>query len=207
MLNQITDITSSTMMLVWGLFTGVLEMLGFWKKSGKVLFLGLDNAGKTTLLHLLKEDRLVQHNPTLQVTSEEVSIGKMSFTALDLGGHQAARRLWKDYSNGVNAIVFFVDVCDLMRFEESRHELWSLLLEQQLADCPILILGNKIDRSDPVNSEEFILRYFQLHHLTTGKGDISRSELENRRPLEFFMCSVLRRQGYIEGFRWLSQYM
>jgi len=194
------------MMFVFGWFTGVLEMLGFWKKSGKILFLGLDNAGKTTLLHLLKENRLAQHNPTLQVTIEEVSIGKMSFTALDLGGHQAARRLWKDYSNGVNAIVFFVDVCDLIRFEESRRELWSLLKEEKLADCPILVLGNKIDRSDPAISEEFILKYFQLHHLTTGKGGIPQSEMKNR-PLELFMCSVLRRQGYIKGFQWLSQYM
>ena len=46
-----------------------------------------------------------------------------------------------------------------MRFEESRRELWSLLKGEKLADCPILVLGNKIDRSDPANSEEFILRY------------------------------------------------
>jgi len=194
------------MIFVWGLFTGVLEMLGLWKKSGKLLFLGLDNAGKTTLLYLLKDDRLNQPQPTLQVNSAEVSIGGMRFMTLDLGGHHQARKLWKEYALDVDGIVFFIDVCDRERFEESRYELWSLLKEEHLAECPILILGNKIDRCDSAVSEECIRRYFYLDHQTTGKGEIPRSELDNR-PMELFMCSVLRRQGYIEGFRWLSQYI
>ena len=72
-------------------------------------------------------------------------------------------------------------------------------------NCPVLILGNKIDKVGAMGEQE-IRQIFNLNGLTTGKGTVPRSELSGR-PMELFMCSVLKREGYGEAFRWLSQYL
>ena len=79
----------------------------------------------------------------------------------------------------------------------------SLPRAWQLNDVPFLMLGNKIDLGRAASEDELRVN-LGLHHLTTGKGKTAPPGI---RPMELFMCSVVKRSGYGEGFRWLSNYI
>eukprot|EP01125_Pyxidicula_operculata_P005928 TRINITY_DN2072_c0_g1_i1.p1 TRINITY_DN2072_c0_g1~~TRINITY_DN2072_c0_g1_i1.p1 ORF type:complete len:192 (-),score=49.94 TRINITY_DN2072_c0_g1_i1:47-622(-) len=191
-------------MFLFDWFWSILSALGLYNKSGKVVFLGLDNAGKTTLLHMLRDDRLVQHMPTQKPTMEELTMGNIKFRTYDLGGHSIARRLWREYYADVDAVVFMVDALDKERFGESKKELDELLSGDDLKNVPFLVLGNKIDAPGAASEEEIrsALGLHQTYGKTVG-GPVTRDV----RPIEVFMCSVVKRMGYKEGFNWIAQFL
>ena len=128
-------------------------------------------------------------------------MGNVRFQTFDLGGHEEAREVWNDYYVDASAIVFLVDSHDRARFPEAKQELSQLLLSEDLKDVPFVVLGNKIDLQG-ATSEQELRQVLGLEH-TTGKNTRS----SDSRPIEVFMCSIVRRAGYGEAFRWLSNFI
>lgn len=174
--------------------------LGLYQKTGRLLLLGLDHAGKTTLLHMLRDNRVVAHLPTQRATKETLAVGGVEFDCYDLGGHEEAREVWADYYVDASAIIYMVDAYDRGRFAESKVQLDALLTDGRLAEVPIVVLANKIDLPRAASESEVRQALGMVH--TSGKGGSTHG-----RPIELFMCSVVQRSGYADGIRWLANFL
>merc|ERR1712217_491879 len=148
---------------------------------------------------------LAQALPTLHPHNEELMIRNIRFRTYDLGGHETARRIWKDYFATVDGIIFLVDAADRTRFQEAKEELSHLLEDQALAAVPFVVLGNKIDIPTAASEDELRNQLGLYSHMTYGRE--TRKNDSGVRPIELFMVSVVKRMGYAEGFQWLSQFL
>merc|ERR1719258_961712 len=102
------------------------------KKDCRILMVGLDAAGKTTILYKLKLGEVVTTIPTIVFNVETVEYKNINFTVWDIGGQDRIRLLWRHYYQGKQGVIFVVDSNDRDRMEDAREELDKLLIDDEM---------------------------------------------------------------------------
>merc|ERR1711865_1064249 len=122
---------------IWKRMVGTREM--------RILMVGLDAAGKTTILYKLKLGEVVTTIPTIGFNVETVEYKNISFNVWDVGGQDKIRPLWRHYYENSNGIIFVVDSNDRDRIAEAKGELDRMMIEEELKDAHLLVFANKQD--------------------------------------------------------------
>lgn len=115
------------------------------KKDMRILMVGLDAAGKTTILYKLKLGEVVTTIPTIGFNVETVEYKNISFTVWDVGGQDKIRNLWRHYYQNTQGLIFVVDSNDKARIDDAKTELHKMLQEEELKDADLLVFANKQD--------------------------------------------------------------
>jgi len=124
--------------LIISLFDSVI---GSWMKmDARLCMVGLDAAGKTTILYKLKLGEVVTTIPTIGFNVEAIEYGNLTLTVWDIGGQDKIRPLWRHYYSDTQGVIFVVDANDTERFGMAKDELHGLL-EQRGPSAPFLFYG------------------------------------------------------------------
>ena len=131
----------------------------FSDRHAKILMLGLDAAGKTTVLYKLKLNETVSTIPTIGFNVETVTpVKNVSFTVWDVGGQDKIRPLWRHYFIGCEGLIYVVDSSDKSRFAEAQNELEWILDSDEMAGVPLVILANKQDLPQAVSPADMTVK-------------------------------------------------
>ncbi|KAL7418372.1 hypothetical protein Q5752_006830 [Cryptotrichosporon argae] len=161
----------------------------FARKETKVLILGLDNAGKSTILYRITMGSVVASAPTVGSNHEIYDYKGVRFGLVDIGGQTALRASWNQYFAGAEAIILVIDSSDAARMGLAKAELAKLVKDESLATSLLLVLANKQDlpnRLTPAQVSDAL-----------GLTDL------REREWQIMGCSALTGAGLMEGMDWL----
>jgi len=154
--------------------------------------LGLDAAGKTTVLYRLKLGEVQHTIPTVGFNVESVQYKNLNFTLWDVGGQSKLRPLWRHYYTGTQALIFVVDSNDTDpdRIDLAKEELHHLLDNDEMKNAVVLVFANKQDLPDAMPAHEIA----------------NKLELNRLRRSEWYIqaCCATSGQGLYEGLDWLG---
>ena len=123
-------------------------------KTVKLLMLGLDAAGKTTILYRFHSGEVILSAPTIGFNLEAIDYKKQHYTIWDIGGQDQLRILWRHYYDSTDGLIFVVDSNDRERMDDAAEELEKLASEDSLKGVPFLVIANKQDLPEAMNIAE-----------------------------------------------------
>eukprot|EP00817_Percolomonadidae_sp_ATCC50343_P006287 CAMPEP_0117432798 /NCGR_PEP_ID=MMETSP0758-20121206/12232_1 /TAXON_ID=63605 /ORGANISM="Percolomonas cosmopolitus, Strain AE-1 (ATCC 50343)" /LENGTH=161 /DNA_ID=CAMNT_0005222967 /DNA_START=72 /DNA_END=557 /DNA_ORIENTATION=+ len=155
--------------------------------------IGLDAAGKTSLLYKLKLGEEVDTMPTIGFNVETISYGKVTFSMWDVGGQGRIRRLWRHYFQGCDAVLWVIDAADPERLEESKKELEIVMNNPLLEKATLLVYANKQDLPNAMSANDIV----------KGLG------LGKYKHRDWFVqpCIAPSGSGVFDGLDWLGDHL
>ncbi|RAH68699.1 ADP-ribosylation factor-like protein 2 [Aspergillus aculeatinus CBS 121060] len=169
----------------------VLRKARLKDKEMRILMLGLDNAGKTTIVKQVMKEDVTTVSPTLGFIIKTIEFQGYRLNIWDVGGQKTLRSYWKNYFEKTDTLVWVVDATDRLRVEDCRTELAGLLLEERLMGASLLVFLNKTD-VDGCMTEEEVRERLSLDSIKTHKWTI-------------LPCSAMTGRNLYEGLDWVVQ--
>ncbi|XP_004379202.2 ADP-ribosylation factor-like protein 14 [Trichechus manatus latirostris] len=174
---------------------GLLNSKSSKVKQAQILLLGLDSAGKSTLLYRLKLAHSIVTIPTIGFNVEMIELEKsLSLTVWDIGGQEKMRAVWDYYCENTDGLVYVVDSTDKWRLEDSRREFEHILKNEHIKNVPVVLLANKQDMNGALTAED-ITRIFKVKKLCSDRNWYVQP------------CCAITGEGLPEGFRKLTEFV
>uniref|UniRef100_H3BAE0 ADP-ribosylation factor-like protein 3 n=1 Tax=Latimeria chalumnae TaxID=7897 RepID=H3BAE0_LATCH len=177
-------------MILKGLFSVLQKLKGSPEQELRIVLLGLDNAGKTTLLKKLASDDISTVTPTQGFNIKSMQFHGLKLNVWDIGGQRKLRPYWKKYLENTDLLIYVVDSTDEKRFEETGQELAELTEEEKLNGVPLLVFANKQDLVTAAAAAD-IAEGLNLHTYRDRVWQIQA-------------CSALSGEGVQDGMNWIS---
>jgi ADP-ribosylation factor-like protein 2 len=165
----------------------ILRKLKQREREVRILVLGLDNAGKTTVVRKFMGEDISTISPTLGFQIQTLEYRGFRLNVWDVGGQKTIRSYWKNYFEQTDGLIFVVDSADRRRMADCRAELATLLGQEKLAGATILIMANKQDLAGALSCDE-IAEALEL-----------RSAAFAKRHWQIVPCSAVTGEGLVEG--------
>lgn len=157
--------------------------------QARILILGLDNAGKTTILRKLSDEDITTTTPTQGFNIKSVLHAGFKLNVWDIGGQKTIRPYWRNYYENTELLIYVVDASDRKRIDEAGFELDEILGEEKLATVPLLVFANKADLLQAKSADE-IAEALSLFNIKD-------------RPWQIQSCSGKTAFGLEQGLKWV----